>query len=253
MNVLDGKIAIVTGASSGGIGGATARRFARAGATLFLTSAGPETERDEIAAECRKLAGGTSKVECRGYDFTDDQAAEQMVADALAAFGRVDILVNNAAVRDRKPFGAFSGADFDRMIAVNVRAPFLASQAVLPGMRSQGGGRIIHVASQMGIVTAQELSLYSLTKAALISLARSMALELVHDRISVNAVSPGPIATGYQQTLQEATRSAFLAEIPMGRFGEPDEVAEAIYFLATSEGRFIQGHNLVVDGGFINH
>ena len=256
MKALDGKVAIVTGASSAGIGGATARSLARAGAALFLTSVENQDDREKVVAECRELGGGTAKVECRAYDFTEDDAAEGMVAEALREFGRVDILVNNAAMRNRKAFGTFSGAEFDRMMAVNLRAPFLASQAVLPAMQSQGGGRIIHVASQLGVVTAQDHSLYSLTKAGLIALARSMSLELAKDGISVNAVSPGPIATGYHQArLQghDEARAALLAEVPMGRFGEPGEIAEVILFLATSEGQFIQGHNLVVDGGYINH
>lgn len=251
-----GKVAIVTGASSTGIGGAIARRFARAGASLFLASTEDDADRGRIVADCRRLTGTAGRVECRVYDFTQADAAERMVADTLAGFGRVDVLVNNAGLRDRKPFGSFSGADFDRMIAVNLRAPFFASQAVLPAMRKQGGGRIIHVASQMGMVTAQDLSTYSLTKAALISLARSMSLELGKEGIAVNAVSPGPIATGYQVARlkgEEAATAGLIAEVPLGRFGTPDEVAEAVVFLATSDGDFIQGHNLVIDGGYINH
>lgn len=256
MTALSGKVAIVTGASSTGIGGAIARRLAQAGAGLFLTSTEDEADRADIVGECRRLGGEAARVECRVYDFTEDDAAERMVADALATFGRVDILVNNAGMRDRKAFGTFSAADFDRMVAVNLRAPFLASQAVLPAMRRQGGGRIIHIASQMGMVTAPDLSTYSLTKAALISLTRSMSLELGKEGIAVNAVSPGPIATGFQLARlkgQEAATAALLSEVPVARFGTPAEVAEAVAFLATSEGDFIQGHNLVIDGGYINH
>jgi len=253
---LVGKVAIVTGASCKGIGGAIARRLASTGAALFLASTEDDADRATIVAECERLLGGAGGVECRVYDFTEGGAAERMVADALAGFGRVDILVNNAGMRDRKSFGAFSAADFDRMIAVNLRAPFLASQAVLPAMRRQGGGRIIHIASQMGNVTAPDLSTYSLTKAGLISLARTMSLELGREGIAVNTVSPGPIATGYQMARlegQEAATAALVAEVPLGRFGTPDEVAEVVAFLATCEGDFIQGHNLIVDGGYVNH
>lgn len=253
---LAGKVAIITGASSNGIGGAVARRLAGAGAALFLASTEDEADRARIVGECERILGAAGRVECRAYDFTQDGEAERMVADALRVFARADILVNNAGMRDRKPFGEFSGADFDRMIAVNLRAPFLASQALLPAMRRQGGGRIIHIASQMGTVTAPDLSTYSLTKAALISLARSMSLELGREGIAVNAVSPGPIATGYQMARlegQEDATAALIAEVPLGRFGTPDEVAEAVAFLATCEGDFIQGHNLVIDGGYLNH
>lgn len=253
---MDGKVAIITGASSTGIGGATARRLATLGASLFLTSTEDNADRDRVVAECGELSGDRARVLCRVYDFAERDSAERMVADALQTFGRVDVLVNNAGIRNRKPFGNFTGAEFDDMIAVNLRAPFLASQAVLPAMRRQGGGRIVHVASQMGLVSAQDLSLYSLTKAALISLARSMSLELAAEGISVNVVSPGPIATGYQMARLEGEdemRDALLAEVPVRRFGTADEVAEAIIFLAASDGTYIQGHNLVIDGGYINH
>jgi NAD(P)-dependent dehydrogenase (short-subunit alcohol dehydrogenase family) len=254
MPVLAGKVAIVTGASSTGIGGAIARSFARHGATLFLTSSEDETDRDQVVSECRSISPVESDVRCFVYDFLEDRSAETMVADAARLFGRVDLLVNNAAVRNRKPFGTYSGSEFDQLIAANIRAPFLASQAVLPLMRSQGGGRIIHIASQLGLVTATNQSLYSLTKAALISLTRSMALELAADGIIVNAVSPGPIATGYQERSLRGHSdqlAAMLAKVPVGRSGTPDEVAEVVQFLATCEGTFIQGHNLVVDGGYI--
>ena len=117
-----------------------------------------------------------------------------MVAEAENRFGRVDMLVNNAAVRINRPFGEFTIAEFDAAVAVNLRAPFVASQAVLPSMRRQGGGRIVHVASQLGSVAYQTRTIYGMTKAALIHLTKSMALELAPQNIQVNAVSPGPIA-----------------------------------------------------------
>lgn len=253
MGSVRAKAAIVTGATGAGIGGATARRLAGTGISLFLTSVGDTDDLSALVSECR---GADVDVEFGHYDFTQDESAERMVSDALGAFGRVDILVNNAGMRNHKPFGSYSGAEFDELVAVNLRAPFLASQAVIPTMRSQGEGRIIHVASQMGVVTANHLSLYSATKAALISLARSMALELASEGISVNAVSPGPVATGYLEARfaeEPELREAFLAGIPLGRFGVPDEVAEVIHFLATCEGRLIQGHNLIADGGYVIH
>jgi NAD(P)-dependent dehydrogenase (short-subunit alcohol dehydrogenase family) len=254
MPVLSGKVAIVTGTSSIGIGGAIARALARHGANLFLTSFEDETDRDRVVAECRSLSPVENDVRCFVYDFLEDGSAETMVVEATRLFDRVDILVNNAAVRNRKPFGTYSGSEFDQLVAANIRAPFLASQAVVPVMRSQGGGRIIHIASQLGLVTANNQSLYSLTKAALISLTRSMALELSSDNIIVNAVSPGPIATGFlERSLvgHDDQRAAMIAKVPLGRLGTPDEVAEVVAFLATSEGTFLQGHNLVIDGGYI--
>lgn len=123
-------------------------------------------------------------------------------------------------------------------------------------MRGQGGGRIIHVASQLGTVAYVDSALYGLTKAALIYLARAMAFELARDGIVVNTVSPGPIATDYNKARMEADpgfSARRVAYIPAGRWGRPEEVAEAILFLATAEGGFIQGHDLVIDGGYISH
>jgi NAD(P)-dependent dehydrogenase (short-subunit alcohol dehydrogenase family) len=252
MGLLEGKVAVVTGASRG-IGRVTARRLAAEGCTVFLAADGTAGELKAAAGEVAETGG---KAAFGLFDLARDGTAEAMVEAALAQFGRIDILVNNAGIRLPRPFGDFSGADFDRVVAVNLRAPFLASQAVLPAMRQAGGGRIIHVASQMGLVASPELALYGLTKAALIHLARSMALELAPEGIIVNAVSPGPIATQFNQDRffkDPARRQRILAHVPAGRLGEPDDVAEAILFLATTGSSYIHGHNLVVDGGYIAH
>jgi NAD(P)-dependent dehydrogenase (short-subunit alcohol dehydrogenase family) len=175
---------------------------------------------------------------------------------ALAAFGRIDVLVNNAGIRCRKPFGDFTRADFASVMEVNLAAAFFASQAVLPAMRLQGGGRIIHVASQHGSVASEENALYGTTKAALIHLARNMAYELAAEGIQVNTVSPGPIATQFNLDTwgkQPGKLEMMASRVPAGRMGRPEEVAEAIVFLATTEGSYIHGHDLVVDGGYIIH
>jgi NAD(P)-dependent dehydrogenase (short-subunit alcohol dehydrogenase family) len=249
MESLNEAVVVVTGASRSGIGGAVARRFAAPGTSLFLTSVDDE-DSQELAGECR--AAG-AEVAWAVHDLSRPDAADRMIAEAFDLFGRIDVLVNNAGLRILRPFGEFSGDEFDRVVAVNLRAPFLASQAVVPIMRAQGGGRIVHVASQLGVVTQATFALYSATKAALISLTRSMALELSRDGISVNAVSPGPVATGYlEQRLDQDpdARDGMIAKMPVGRLGDPDEVAEAVMFLATSRGTLIQGHNLVLDGGY---
>ncbi|WP_431285657.1 SDR family NAD(P)-dependent oxidoreductase [Humitalea sp. 24SJ18S-53] len=181
-------------------------------------------------------------------------AGARMVDEAMARCGRIDVLVNNAGIRCRADFGTFTQAEFDQLIAINLAAPFFASQAVIPAMTAQGGGRIIHVASQMGSVAAQGNALYGLSKAALIQLTRAMALELAPRGIMVNAVSPGPIATRFNldRFADEPGRQQRIeAKVPAGRLGEPEEVAEAIVFLATCRGAFIHGHDLVVDGGYV--
>jgi NAD(P)-dependent dehydrogenase (short-subunit alcohol dehydrogenase family) len=247
------KVALVTGASRG-IGRETALGLAAKGFTLFLAADQTEDELADVAAACR-IAGAPDATP-RITDLSVPGQAEAMIDAVLAAFGRIDVLVNNAGIRCRKPFGSFTRSDFAALIEVNLAAAFFASQAVLPAMRAQGGGRIIHVASQHGSVASEDNALYGITKAALIHLARNMAYELAAEGIHVNTVSPGPIATQFNLDTwgkQPGKLEAMAARVPAGRMGRPQEVAEAIVFLATTEGSYIHGHDLVVDGGYIIH
>ena len=254
MHDLTGKVALVTGASRG-IGKATAIALAGAGATIYAAADSTKEELEAVAAECRTANKGAG-AEFGLYDLGDAKAVQGMVDAALARFKRIDILVNNAGMRIRKPFGEFTVADFDRLISVNQRAPFLASQAVVPSMRANGGGRIITVASQLGIVATPESALYGMAKAAMIYMTKAMALELAKDKIMVNAVSPGPIETEFtrsQMAGKPGYREKREAIIPLGRWGKPEEVAEAILFLASTPATFIHGENLVIDGGYVIH
>ena len=254
MEALQGKVAIVTG-SWRGIGRATAKKLALAGARVFLTAEAHGEQLESVRDECRALSS-SKQAEFGVFDLAEPDAPERMVKAVLALFRRVDVLVNNAGIRIRHPFGDYSCADFDRMVAVNLRAAFLASQAVLPAMRAQGGGRIIHVASQMGLVAYPETALYGITKAALIFLARAMSVELAKDNIQVNAVSPGPVMTEYNQERMARhpdLHQERVAYTPIGRFGEPDEIADSIVWLASEAPAFVQGTNLVVDGGYTAH
>ncbi|MBI2290127.1 MAG: SDR family NAD(P)-dependent oxidoreductase, partial [Betaproteobacteria bacterium] len=189
MSELNGKAALITGGSRG-IGRAVALRLASEGAAIYLAADGTETELDATAAACRKA--GAPDAAWGVHDLARMGVAEAMVAAAHRRMGRIDILVNNAGIRVRKAFGEFSHEEFERVVAVNLRAPFFASQAVVPIMRAQGGGPVIHMASPLGIVASRYGAVYNLTKAGLIQLTRSMALELSADGISVNAVCPGP-------------------------------------------------------------
>ena len=178
MTELTDKVAVITGAASPrGIGLALARRFAAAGAALFLVDI-DGAALEERKAELEQLIEAGARVEVAQHDLSQPGEPEAMIETAAAGFGRVDILCNNAAVRRNQPFGEFDYEDFDNSVAVNLRAPFFASQAVVPIMRSQGGGRIIHTASQLGIVAQETRAIYGLTKAALIHLTKSMAFEL---------------------------------------------------------------------------
>lgn len=247
------QVALISGASRG-IGHATALHLAGLGLSVFVAAEGTEAELAALVAAC--CEHGAPDAACGVFDFSLPGQSELMVRAALEKFGRVDVLVNVAGIRCQKPFGEFTQADFDLLMAVNVGAAFFASQAVLPAMRAQGGGRIIHVASQMGTVAAKLNTIYGMTKAALIRLAKSMALELSADNILVNTISPGPIATQFIENRyagQPEARAAMEEMVPMGRFGTAEEIAEVIGFLATSKGRFLQGADLVVDGGYIIH
>jgi len=251
---LKGRTALVTGAARG-IGAAIARALARKGALVYVAANDLEDRLVAVAKECSEL-NGSGRALHGVFDFLQEGDAQKMVAAGIAAMGRVDVLVNNAGIRISRPFGEFTGTDFDQVVGVNLKAPFLASQAVIPSMKANGGGRIIHIASQMGLVTDREISLYGLTKAALIHLTKSMAFELAPFNIGVNAVSPGPIMTEFNAARVEgdpARKARRESYIPVGRYGRPEEVAEAVAFLACAEGAFIQGHNLVVDGGYVTH
>jgi NAD(P)-dependent dehydrogenase (short-subunit alcohol dehydrogenase family) len=254
---LVGKVAVITGSSTPkGIGLAIARRFASEGASLFLAAEGTPEQLKAAAEECRALASAGATVEYGQFDLALPGKPEAMIAAALEKFGRIDVLVNNAGIRDNKAFGEFNREEFDRILSVNLSAAFFASQAVLPAMRRQGGGRIIHIASQMGHVAFDKRAVYGLTKAALIHLTKSMAYELGPEGIIVNAISPGPVRT--QPILDriaadptyEATRSRY---VRAGRLGEVTEIAELAYFMAATDATYMQGTDIVIDGGYITH
>ena len=245
---LDGQVALVTGASRG-IGRAVALALADEGASLHLVADGTEEELGRVAATCEERCPA-ARVSSALLDLSRPEVPAAMVDAAVNEHGRIDILVNNAGIRIRKPFGEFSADDFDRLMAVNLRAPMLAAQAASTHMRARRGGRIVNVASQLGSVTDTNASLYGMTKAALLYLTRAMAVELAACGIVVNAVSPGTTATEYiLATMTGARLASRIEKIPAGRLGRPEEIARAVVFLATTPVTFLLGHNLIVDGG----
>ena len=245
---LDGQVALVTGASRG-IGRAIALALADEGASLHLVADGTETELAQVAAACAERRPA-ARVSTALLDLSRPEVPAAMVAAAINEHGRIDILVNNAGIRIRKPFGEFSADDFDRLMAVNLRAPMLAAQAAAIDMRARRAGRIVNVASQLGSVTDTNASLYGMSKAALLYLTRAMAVELAADGILVNAVSPGTTATEFILTTMTGARlESRIEKIPAGRLGHPEEIAQAVLFLATTPATFLLGHNLIIDGG----
>ena len=245
------KTAVITGASRG-IGRACALRLAAQGASIYLAADGTQAELDDTIAACKQA--GAPDAASGIHDMSKDGEAEALIAAAHARLGRIDILVNNAGIRSRKAFEQFTHEDFDRVVAVNLRAPFFASQAVIPIMRRQGGGVIVNMASQLGIVASRFGAIYSLTKAGLIQMTRSLALEFANENIRVNAVCPGPISTeGFISGRNPGELEQRARDVPIGRFGTPEEVAGVVAFLVSKDAAYMAGHALVMDGGYVIH
>ena len=244
---LDGKVALITGASRG-IGRAIALRLAQAGATVVVSSRRLENVQpvaDEIAS-----AGGEALAVQAHVGRTDDVAA--LVARTIETCGRVDVAVNNAATNPH--FGPLLTADegqWDKILDTNVKGAFRVCKAVVPHMKAQGSGKIINVASVAGLRPMPGLSVYSISKAALIMLTQVLAAELGHAHIQVNAIAPGVIKTRFSQLLYQTPQIAepILAHTPLGRFGEPEDVAGLALYLASPAADYVTGAVFVVDGG----
>jgi NAD(P)-dependent dehydrogenase (short-subunit alcohol dehydrogenase family) len=251
MGELNGKVAVITGASRG-IGRAVAVRLAAGGAAVYLAADGTEAELKEVDTACREA--GAPDAAWGTHDLARGEEPQKMIDAAHRRMGRIDILVNNAGIRVRKAFGEITPEEVDRVLALNLRAPFLASQAVVPIMRAQGAGHVIHMASVLGLVASRYGSIYNVTKAGLIQLARSMALELSADGILVNAVCPGPVSTaGFLAGRNPGELEQRARDVPLGRFGTVEEVAGVVAFLVSKDAAYVAGHALVVDGGYITH
>ncbi|MBC7779566.1 MAG: SDR family oxidoreductase [Proteobacteria bacterium] len=251
MTDLEGKVAVITGASRG-IGRAVAERLAGGGVAVYLAAEGTAEELSEVAATC--TAAGAPRVEWGLHDLSQAAVPAQMIEAAHRKMGRIDILVNNAGIRIRKAFCEFTPEDYDRVLAINLRAPFFASQAVVPIMLAQGGGRIVHMSSTLGMVASRFAALYNVTKGGLLQLTRTMALELSAQNILVNAVCPGPIATeGFIAGRNPGELEQRARDVPIGRFGTAEEVAGVVAFLCSKDAAYIAGHGLVMDGGYVIH
>jgi len=241
---LAGKSAVVTGGGSG-FGAEICRRFAAEGAKIVLVDVRPE-HGEAIARE-------TGAVFVTA-DVASDADIARAIGTAVERFGRLDILVNNAgAPQPPTPVVETSEADFDRLMAVNAKAIFLAVRRAVPIMRRLGGGVILNTVSVAAIRPRPNLSAYNASKGAALVLSKSLAIELAPDRIRVNAICPGPGDTPMLATFvggdSEAHRAAFLSSVPLGRLCTPADVANAMVFLASDEASFITGAVLEVDGG----
>lgn len=237
-------IAIVTGAGSG-IGQATARRLAADGYAVVVNDLHLAAANGTVQAI---VAAGGRAVAIAG-DVSSESDVAALEAGTRAAFGPCTVLVNNAGFVHQARFVDLQPADFDRMFAVHVRGTFLCTRAVLPAMLAAGKGAIVNVASQLGQIGGVELAHYCAAKAAIIGLTKSLAREVSKQGVRVNAVAPGPINTPLALSLSPDWRAAKAAELPLGRFGEPDEVAATIAFLASDQASLFVGQTLGPNSG----
>ena len=243
MRELAGHNAVVTGAASG-IGRAIAAHLAQAGARVLIADL--DGVRAEQAAGALRRAGG--QVAAIGADVSDPAAVEAMFAAAEQA-GPVTLLVNNAGHVHQSPFEVLEIAEFDRMVAVHLRGNFLCARRALPAMLAAGDGVIINIASQLGQIGGTQLAHYAAAKAGIIGMTKSLAREVSGRGVRVNAVAPGPIDTELVQALSPEWRRAKLAELPLGRFGTPEDVAETVAFLASPAARIYVGQTLGPNSG----
>jgi NAD(P)-dependent dehydrogenase (short-subunit alcohol dehydrogenase family) len=243
-----GKTVLLTGATSG-IGHATALAFARCGARVAVVGRHAERGRAAVAA-CEAEGGTACFIEA---DVTAAGALDDAVAATCDRFGRLDIAFNNAGMQERRlPLAEQSNAVFDAVFAANVRALFSAMKAEIAAMLPNGHGVIVNNASVSGLRNPNPgLALYAASKAAAVSLTRSAALEYAPHGIRINAVSPGRVETPMMLASGIADMSAVAAALPARRLGRPEEVAEAVLWLASDAASFVIGHNLCVDGGFL--
>ncbi len=244
--VLTGKVAIVTGASRG-IGRAIAQVFAREGASVVICGRKQETL-EQVASEI-STAGKVYPIACHVGRAEQIRA---LVDRTQSELGRIDILVNNAATNiAQEPVLQIDEAKFDKMVEVNLKSAFRLIQAVAPGMCSRGWGSIINIASIAGIRPQYHGMLYSMTKAALIMMTQSYAVELGPQGVRVNAIAPGIIQTALSEYFwkDETRRARIVDDQPIKHLGQPEEIAEMALLLASDRGSYITGQTMIVDGG----
>ncbi|HEY2615349.1 MAG TPA: 3-oxoacyl-[acyl-carrier-protein] reductase [Chthoniobacterales bacterium] len=241
----ENQVAVVTGAGRG-IGHAIALRLAEEGARVASVSR-TETNAQKTADEINRARSGVAKA--YSVDVSDHAAVQKIGATILEDFGRVDILINNAGVTRDGLSMRMSLDDWETVLNTNLKGAFNFVQALLRPMVKQRSGRIINISSVIGLTGNAGQANYAASKAGLIGLTKSLARELASRGITVNAVAPGLIETDMTNVLSEQVRESILQKIPLGKLGQPEDIASAVAFLASAEAKFITGQVLAVDGG----
>jgi len=243
---LKDKVAIVTG-SARGIGKAIARRLIQNGATIVIC----DLVMDEVLATAEELRSEGATVLPLQVNVTDMKSVESMVEEVLSKLGRIDILVNNAGITRDSLLVRMDEAQWDAVIAVNLKGTFNCTRCVAKTMMKQRSGKIVSIASVMGLIGNVGQANYSASKAGVIGLTKSVAKELGRRGVNVNAVAPGFIASKMTESLPEAEKEKILEVIPLGCIGYPEDVANAVAFLVSDSARYITGQVIQVDGGLV--
>jgi glucose 1-dehydrogenase len=254
---LKGKVAVITGAGSG-IGRGIAGVFAREGAAVVADYAGSAEGANETVEQIRTLGGRAVAVEA---DVSDEAQVKALIEETVKAFGRLDILVNNAGIESKAPFVEFPLDRFEKILAVNLRGPWLCTQAaarqmILQNQNGQGdGGRVIHISSVHEDLPMPTNAAYCASKGGLRMLMRTIAVELAPHRITVNNIGPGAVYTPIDKDIQAnpELEKQLMAEIPLRRWGQPEEVGEMAAYLASDAAGYVTGSTFFIDGGMLRN
>lgn len=243
---LSTRVAIVTGGGRG-IGRAIALKLAQHGASIVVNDIAPSSA-EEVTDEVK--AGGGKGIACGG-DVSQSQDVSKIVKTAVSTYGRVDILVNNAGITRDGLLVEISDSDWDEVLNINLKGAFLCTRGVLWHMLRQRWGRIINIASVVALIGNAGQANYASAKAGLVALTKTIAKEVASRGITANAIAPGFIDTEMTRKLSESLRQEIINKLPIGYFGLPEDVAQAVVFLASEEARYITGQVLNVDGGMV--
>ncbi|MCM3642963.1 MULTISPECIES: 3-oxoacyl-[acyl-carrier-protein] reductase [Priestia] len=245
--MLQGKVAVVTGASRG-IGRAVAIELGKLGAKVVVNYSGSEAKALEVVDEIKEL--GTDAIAVQA-NVAESDSVQAMIKEAISTFGSVDILVNNAGITRDNLLMRMKEDEWDDVINTNLKGVFLCTKAVTRQMMKQRAGRIINISSIVGVSGNAGQANYVAAKSGVIGLTKTTAKELASRNITVNAVAPGFIATDMTDKLNEEVQAEMLKQIPLASFGQPEDVANAVAFLASDASRYITGQTIHVDGGMV--